>query len=399
MNLQKPARTPSLWLFGAACALAPFGGGVHVPSLASIPRELGSTGSGASTISVYIFMLAATMIPQGWLSDRLGRRPLALATLVTLTVSSIAAALASSMTHLLIARALQGVAAAGVLVVARAAVRDSFEGREGTRAMSVLSTLQTLGLAFAPVLGALVGWRWGFGTMGLAAAAILALAVPRWVETRPPAAMDEPGTAGGFVTLWSQPLFLPYAVALAAMASIYFAFIAAGPAVLVGSGELTPRDFSLVLLAGACSCALGNLFTRTTARLAASGRLALVGAGVVGLAVAGLITTWATGASASGWCCSYMLYMFGNGIMIPAAIMSALQIPPRVVGLGASILGTVQFLLGALAADSVDHFINPSHALIFVASTAALVMVGGLACAQLRARALVAPALDSRISP
>ncbi|PRQ08039.1 MFS transporter [Enhygromyxa salina] len=387
MNPHKPVRTPALWLLGAACALAPFGGGVHVPSLASIPSELGSTGSGASTISVYIFMLAATMIPQGWLSDRLGRRPLALAALATLAVSSVAAAAASSMSELLIARAVQGVAAAGVLVIARAAVRDSFDGREGTRAMSVLSTLQTLGLAFAPVLGAAVGWRWGFGIMGLGAVAILALAMPRWVETRPPTVTREPASAGGFASLWSQPLFLAYALGLAAMASIYFAFIAAGPTMLVGSGQLTPRSFSLVLLGGACACVLGGLFTRTAARRAASGRLALVGAGVVGLAAAGLVTTWATGGAASAWCFCYVLYMFGNGIMIPAAMMSALDVPPQVVGLGASILGTLQFLSGALAAASVDRFSDPAHALTVVASIATVVMGTSLAFAEFRSAA------------
>jgi hypothetical protein len=81
--------------------------------------------------------------------------------------------------------------------------------------------------------------------------------------------------------------------------------------------------------------------------------------------------------------------------MIPAAIVSALRIPARVVGLGASVLGTLQFLFGALGADTVDRFADPADALAFVACAAAVVMAAALALAHRRARATMALAPTS----
>lgn len=392
---------PTLWLLGAATALAPFGASVHIPALASIPRDLGASGRGANTVSIYLIMFSAAMIPQGWLSDRFGRRPPALASLAVLAAASLGAAVAPSMGFLLIARALQGASAAGVLVIARASVRDAFAGQEGTRAMSVLSTLQTVGIAFAPVVGGLVGWRWGFGVLGFGAMAVVALATTKWTETRSPSPTDEVQSPRGLAVLLSRTSFAPYTVAVGAMTMVYFAFLSSSPALLVGSGRLTPRSFSLVLLGAAAVSVLGGLFTRTMAPRTSGARLSLLGGAVVCVGVAGFVAAWLTNAGANAWCASLLVYMLGNGIMMPAAITSALQIPARVVGLGSSILGTFQFLLGAIAAAGVERFGVPSRALALTSSMAATAMVASLVLAELRSRAHALPrhALHPRSHP
>lgn len=378
--------TPPLWLLGVATALAPFGGSVHVPSLASIPHDLGAPGSALLTVSLFYGMFAAGMIPLGWLSDRYGRRPVALTCLALLALSSLGAAAAPSMTVLLAARAAQGLGAAGILVLARAAVRDGLDGVAATRAMTLVSTLQTMGVALAPVVGGLLGWRAGFAVLAAVAAIVTAVGSVRWVETNH-ARASSPRAQGGLRALVEAPLFVPCTAAVAAMNAIYFAFLACGPALLVGSGAVTRRGLSAVLLAAAVVGVIGGLVARAGSKRLSSSSLALVGASLVAAAALGFAALGYGGArGAGGATAALLVYMLGNGIMLPAAVVQALQVPREVTGLASSMLGAFQFLVGSVAAACVGAFDDPGRALGTIASISGVVMLGALAVGAARVR-------------
>ncbi len=108
-------------------------------------------------------------VPLGKYSDYIGRKPLILAGLLLMSISTALLGLAQNSTHLIILRLAQGVAAAGIASPAFALTADlSTEGGEG-RQMSLITMGFTLGIAVGPLLAgvlAVVSYELPFFAIG-----------------------------------------------------------------------------------------------------------------------------------------------------------------------------------------------------------------------------------------
>ena len=179
-------------------ALGPLSIDFYLPSLPRIAEELHGTASGAQlTLTACLAGLAAGQLVMGPLSDRFGRRGPLVVGMAAYIVASLLCALAPSMPVLVVLRLLQGLAGAGGIVIARAVVRDLYEGNAAVRFFSLLMLVMGLAPILAPVIGGqlvgVVGWRGLFGVLAGAGVVILA-AVLAWVpESWPP----ERRAAGG----------------------------------------------------------------------------------------------------------------------------------------------------------------------------------------------------------
>src|SRR3712207_9003872 len=89
-------------------------------ALSDISSDLDTGLSGLQwVVDAYTLALAATVLTAGSIADRVGRRKLFLAGLVVFTITSLACALATDITMLNTARALQGIGAAILFAVSR----------------------------------------------------------------------------------------------------------------------------------------------------------------------------------------------------------------------------------------------------------------------------------------
>lgn len=110
-------------------------------------------------IGAYGLTQAFLQIPMGWLSDRIGRRPVILAGLAIFAMGSVVAALADTMQGVIIGRVLQGAGAIAGAVLALAA--DSAREEQRPKVMAVIG--MGIGLSFvlaliiAPLLGGVIG--------------------------------------------------------------------------------------------------------------------------------------------------------------------------------------------------------------------------------------------------
>lgn len=134
-------------------------------------------------VGIYGLTQAMFQIPFGWLSDRVGRKPVIAAGLLIFAVGSLLAGLADSIIGIIVGRALQGAGAIAAALMALAADLSREEHR--TKMMALIGA--SIGLSFAlsmvmaPSLDALIGVSGMFlmtGGLAFVGIAVLFLFVP-----------------------------------------------------------------------------------------------------------------------------------------------------------------------------------------------------------------------------
>jgi len=185
--MKMPGRLEFIGLIASVMMIAAFAIDSMLPALGNIGRDLGVTDETrwSLVITAFTIGLGGAQLFVGTLSDRYGRRWLMIGSLLGFAVFSVLAAAAETFALLLVARALQGVAAAGAQVVVRSVVRDRFEGREMAQVMSFASAIFMAAPIIAPFMGtavlAVAPWRWIFIVL-----AILGATTFLWIALRLP---------------------------------------------------------------------------------------------------------------------------------------------------------------------------------------------------------------------
>lgn len=342
-----PLRT--LVLLGALTAAAPLVTDFYLPALPDLARSLGTTEAAAQlTVSVSIVGLALGQLVAGPLSDRIGRlAPLRVGVLL-LAITSFLCAFADDIAVLLGLRLAQGLAAAATLVVARAVVRDVYDGARAARIFSEL----ILVMGLAPVVGPMVGgqllrvtdWRGIFVTLGLITTVLLLATLALLEETwRPRAA----GSPSGFGILLRDRAFVGFMVVAGCLGVVLFSYISMSPFVLREEHGVGPVAFSWIFGANAAGMVVGG---QVNARLVGRhGPAAMLRVGLTVLASGAccLAVVLALGASLGVVLVPLWVVLCGLGMSFGNATALALVPHGSVAGSASALLGTSQFLLGA----------------------------------------------------
>ncbi len=114
--------------------------------------------------SGYLLVLAAAMLPAGMLGDRYGRKKIMLGALALFGLGSVACAYATSPNWFIAARALLGIAGAGVIVMALSALTILFSEEERPKAVGIWAAANFVALPIGPILGGwlLSNYWWGW---------------------------------------------------------------------------------------------------------------------------------------------------------------------------------------------------------------------------------------------
>jgi MFS family permease len=156
----------------------------------TMAREFGVAPAEISvTMVAYLLAVAAGVPATGWLSHRLGVRPVLLTAIVVFTVASLLCVFAPTLALLTLARILQGIGGALMVPVGRLAVLSGTERHDLLDAIAYLTWPALIAPVIAPAVGGIltdtVGWRWIFlinVPLGIAAFAAGLRLIPR---TRP----------------------------------------------------------------------------------------------------------------------------------------------------------------------------------------------------------------------
>ena len=161
-----------------------------VPALGQIASALhvGAGNERQWVVSSFVLVFGLAQLPYGLAADRFGRRPVLIFSLALYTLGSFTAALAPSFLLLLLARAAQGVGAAGAQVLSVSVVRDCYAGRQMARVNSLSFMVFLIAPTIAPMLGQellrIAPWPSIFAFLGIYGGLITLWVVLRLPETQ-----------------------------------------------------------------------------------------------------------------------------------------------------------------------------------------------------------------------
>ena len=190
---RQPSQTEFVALIAMLFATIALSIDAMLPALPAIAAELtpDAVNKAQLVVTSFVFGMGLGTLIAGPISDAFGRKPVILIFAGLYLAATALCIMAPSLTLLLAARVLQGIAAAGPRAVATAMVRDRFKGRDMARVMSLVMMIFTLVPAIAPLLGQgilLFGtWRSIFGAF-----MVFALLVNGWLALRQPETLAPP---------------------------------------------------------------------------------------------------------------------------------------------------------------------------------------------------------------
>lgn len=356
-------------VLGLLSAIGPFAVDMYLPALPSIGSSL-NTSMPAVQASLMVFFIAMGVgqIIYGPVSDMLGRKRPLFFGLAVFALASVGCALAPDIQTLIVLRFIQGLGASAAMVIPRAVVRDLHTGVDAARLMSLLMLVFSVSPVLAPLFGSLLidwmGWRSVFWAITIIAVLGLILLTTSLTETRPPAQRVNStvrSALAGYGVLLRDRHFLGLVFIGAFGMSSFFAYLANSPFVMINHFGLTPRQYSLAFAINAASF-IG--ISQFTGRLAARfGLVNLVRFAVTGYAtVMGLLLLQnLLGVDRLDMLIVTMLMGFGFlGLVVPSTAVLALDAHGAIAGTASALMGTLQFVTGALVMAVVGQFVDGS---------------------------------------
>ncbi|MFF6992667.1 Bcr/CflA family efflux MFS transporter [Streptomyces sp. NPDC010273] len=349
------------FMLGALSAVPPLSMDMYLPALPDVTRTLHTSAtSGQLTLTACLSGMALGQLIVGPMSDRWGRRKPLLIGLLVYVLASVCCAIAPDAAVLIGCRLLQGLAGAAGIVIARAVVRDLYDGLEMARFFSTLLLVSSLAPVVAPILGGQVlrftAWRGVFLVLAVIGVALTALVWRRLPETLPPERRRGGGVLGALFImrgLLADRVFAGYVMVNGFAYGALFSYIAASPFVIQGIYGASPQTFSL--LYGLNS--LGMMIVGRVNGKLLVGRVRLdraLGAGLSVIAVAGTVLllvvqgVFGDAGTVPVACCLFVM-ISALGLVLPNTNALALMRTPHAAGSASALVGTSCFAMGAVA--------------------------------------------------
>lgn len=368
-----PEAKPPVRLFVlliAISAIGPLSLNIVMPALPGIAAALRTDFASVQLIlSFYLICMAVSQLALGPLSDRFGRRPVLIGGLVLAVITSFAAMLATTISTLVVARGLQAFGASAGIVIGRAIIRDLYQRDQAASMIGWVTMVIMVVPMIVPWVGGLLqstlGWEAIFACIGVFAACVLTfvvLALPETSTTR--------GSAGGirrFIQelrlLLTSKRFAGYTLCCATGSALFFAFLGGAPHVVITLMGRSSVELGIWFATGAAGYMAGNFISaRWSPRLGIDVMVTWgVGIGAVGAVSILILVGFFPDAGPITIFLPQFITAFANGLLLPNSIAGAISVRPQAAGTAAGIAGSLQMAVGAGAAQTVIHFLEPAH--------------------------------------
>ncbi len=347
-------------------------------------------------VAGYAIATALTNLVAGALSDRYGRRPVALIAISIFIAASVGCAVATDIGVFLLFRSMQASVSA-CFSIALVVIKETSDERKAASKFGYLA----MGWAIAPMLGplfgglldALFGWRAVFVVLAILGAATLALSMSELKETAVISSGARTNYLASYGQLLHSPRFWTYTLCMTFSMGTLYIFLGGAPLAIGKSLDGSTAALGLFMGMVPVGFILGSyLAGRYGATLSLGATLVLARLlTCMGLA-AGLILSLSGNTHILAFFGPCVFIGIGNGLTMPAANAGVLSVNGELSGTAAGLAAAMSIAGGALVVSIAGVFVAQS----VTAQTLLAAMLVSASLAMLAA--LCAALLDRRIA-
>ncbi|MFD7263267.1 Bcr/CflA family multidrug efflux MFS transporter [Streptomyces sp. NPDC059874] len=353
------------FILGGLTALPPLSMDMYLPALPEVTSALHSPAATIQlTLTACLAGMALGQLVIGPMSDKWGRRRPLLIGMAVYVLATAICALAPSAELLIAFRLLQGLAGAAAIVIARAVVRDMYDGVEMARFFSTLMLISGVAPIIAPLIGGQVlrfsDWRGVFVVL-TGVGLVLTLVVWRSLDETLPVERRHTGGVGAALRtmrgLLGDRVFTGYTLTGGFAFAVLFSYISASPFVVQEIYGASPQAFSLLFGVNSVGLiAVGQVNGKLLVGRVRLDKVLAVGLAVVTAAAVSLLLM-STGVfgevGLAPIATALFVLMSAMGVVLPNTNAQALMRTPHAAGSASALIGTSSFLVGAIASPLV----------------------------------------------
>lgn len=361
--MQKITTSPLILSFVLAslAALAPFAIDTYLPAFQVMGSELNASDVHIQqSLTFYLMPYALMTLFHGAISDAIGRITTIKWGLSIFILASIGCAFAPNVETLWFFRALQGASGGAGNTVARAMVRDLFEGPQAQRVMATVQMLFGIAPAVAPIIGGLLlGIHWQMIFLFLALYALLSLmAAMKYlpetmpVEKRLPLSVQQ--VIVSYKQIFGDKEFRYIVLASAANFSAFFVYVLASPIFLLKHLGLSAQQFGWMFIPTVCGMIIGSYLAKYAAgRFSYQQAVKFAYAWMTFVVLLNLVICYTLPISPFFNILPIALFNIGMALAMPVLSLASLDRHPKIRGTAASGQAFMQMLLSTVSAGLI----------------------------------------------
>lgn len=356
-NTTMTTKTSTAFILAALAALAPFAIDTYLPAFPVLARDLGGTTlQMQQSLTFYLLPYAVMTLWHGAISDAIGRLTTIRWGLTIFAIASVGCALAPNVETLWFFRALQGLSGGAGNVVARAMVRDLFEGVAAQRVMAQVQMLFGLAPAVAPIIGGLLlGIHWQIIFIFLAIYAVVTmlaaqLMLPETMPVEKRIPLSPGAVLRGYQVLVKDTQFLRLITAVGANFAGFFLYVLASPVFLIQHLGLNQHQFGYMFVPTVCGMVFGSFLAKRMAGKYSNRALLGFAYSWMLFSVLGNVLLCLLVKPSLWNIVPVASYNIGMALAMPLLSIAALDRHPRIRGTAASGQAFMQMLLATASA-------------------------------------------------
>ena len=352
------AKKPSNFLLGVASGISPFGMAIAIPTLESFAQLYQAPYSTVQfIISAYLLGLASSMPLVGFLSDKIGRRPVLLSGLVLFIAASIVCSTTDSLNSLIFWRIIQGIGASVGSVMSRAIIRDTNNASETARSLSRVTAIMGISPMIAPVIGG-IGYQI-FGSpngifiitaaIGVVVLIAILLKLPETRKVELTESTNREPWSEKYRYLLGSKVFVGSSLIYAFTTGAFFAILAVASTVFYNDLGIDSAGFGFVW---SCLTILYTISAFMGGNLSSKyGLMKVLLAGVIFNVMAGLVFFFlvkALDVTLISVIVPLIILFFAHGFIVPMALAKAVSARPEIAGSSSGLSSALGLVIGGM---------------------------------------------------
>lgn len=360
--MKNPGKTYFLYLIvflGLLSAFGPFVIDMFLPALPEMAEVFHCETSVVQLGLTFCMVgLALGQLLFGPASDKYGRRPVLVLTLLVFVGASLICCLSTSISVFIAARFLQGIGGAGGIVLSRSIAADIYSGRELAKLIAILSAINNIAPVAAPVAGGGMAHAWGWQGIFVVLLAlgvfltVMSFALKESLEKADRFKGSLAASLKGYATVLRVKGFGAYSLVYALSMAALFAYISSTPFIVQKVYGFSELQFSVVFAVNAVGLAMGSALTlkfKTMSRATKTGTR--LGAVVAFIAVLLSLTGYG----------GFLLYeistiflLFAIGLVLTGSTTVAMNLGRECAGAASAVVGGIGYIAGGLISPLVS---------------------------------------------